>query len=33
METFKELLGKVGVGGSMASTPYDTAWIARFNRG
>jgi len=29
METFKELLGKVGVGSSMASTPYDTAWIAR----
>jgi halimadienyl-diphosphate synthase len=29
METFKELLGKVGIGDSMASTPYDTAWVAR----
>jgi halimadienyl-diphosphate synthase len=29
METFEELLSKVGDGGSILSTAYDTAWVAR----
>lgn len=29
METFIELLEKIGADSSMSSTPYDTAWVAR----